>query len=86
MARRPVWWSTCGPKGNGSYVQANLHSDTNVGRTLYPEMRAALEGPRAIVIGAWQRFALEVVGSEAHFYVGDMSTPAMTLPAPERGV
>ena len=69
-------------KGNGSYLQANLHSDTNVGRTLYPELRTELEGERAITIGEWQQFALEVVGTEAHLYVGDLRTPAMTLPAP----
>lgn len=68
-------------KGNGSYVQANEHHDTNVGRTLYPEIRRDLEGDRAIHIGAWQRFALEVVGPTAHLYVGDFSTPAVTMPA-----
>ena len=67
-------------KGNGSYIQANPHSDTNVGRTLAPEMRAALTGARAIRIGEWKPFALEVVGSFAHLYVGDMTTPALTLP------
>lgn len=68
-------------KGNGSYLQANPHHDTNVGRTLYPELRTDLRGRGAIRIGQWQTFALEVVGAEAHLYVGDMVTPAMTMPA-----
>lgn len=74
-------------KGNGSYAQANEHHDTNVGRTFYPELRSDLAGERAIEIGGWQRFALEVVGREAHLYVGDMTTPAMTLPpaSPDAG-
>lgn len=74
-------------KGNGSYVQANPHYDTNVGRTLYPEIRNRLEGPAAIVIGTWQRFALEVVAGEAHLYVGPSATPSLTLPfgSPARG-
>lgn len=72
-------------KGNGSYAQANEHHDTNVGRTVYPELRTDLEDERAIEIGAWQRFALEVVGPEAHLYVGDVTTPAMTLPAAAQG-
>lgn len=67
-------------KGNGSYLQANPHHDTNVGRTVYPELRTNLTGRRAIRIGEWQRFALEVVRGEAHLYVGDLATPAMTLP------
>jgi hypothetical protein len=74
-------------KGNGSYVQANPRYDTNVGRTVYPERRAALTGDHAVTIGAWQRFALEVVGGEAHLYVGAMDRPVMALPfgAPPRG-
>lgn len=67
-------------KGNGSYLQANSHYDTNVGRTLYPEIRANLLGERAIHTGEWQRFALEVVGGAAHLYVGDMVEPAMAMP------
>lgn len=72
-------------KGNGSYVQANEHHDTNVGRTVYPELRANLDGPRAIEIGVWQRFALEVVGPAAHLYVGDLTAPVLTLPAAGAG-
>lgn len=70
-------------KGNGSYVQANPHSDTNVGRLVYPEQRALLTGDAAITIGEWQHFALEVVGPEAHLYVGDGATPQLTLRSPE---
>lgn len=66
-------------KGNGSYAQANPHNDTNVGRTLYPETQVDLTGNRAIMIGEWKSFALEVVGGDAHLYVGDMDTPALTL-------
>lgn len=67
-------------KGNGSYVRANPHRDLNVGRTLYEEYRTPLVGEAAITIGAWQRFALEVVGGEAHLYVGDMARPQVTFP------
>lgn len=66
-------------KGNDSYVQANPHHDTNVGRTLHPESRVDLSGDGAITIGEWQAFALEVVGGDAHLYVGDMNRPAFTL-------
>lgn len=67
-------------KGNGSYIRANPHRDLNVGRTLYEEFRTPLVGEAAIQIGEWQRFALEVVGSEAHVYVGDMTRPQVTFP------
>ena len=67
-------------KGNGGYVQANEHADTNVGRTVQPEIRATLEGSRTVNIGAWQRFALEVRGAVAHLYVGDMEQPVVTMP------
>lgn len=70
-------------KGNGSYVQANPHSDTNVGRLVYPERRAVLAGESAIRIGEWQQFALEVVGPEAHLYVGAEASPQLTLRSPE---
>ncbi len=66
-------------KGNGSYVQGNTHRDTNVGRTYLPEARTNLEGPHGIVIGEWTRFALEVMDGQAHLYVGDLSTPVMTM-------
>jgi len=67
-------------KGNGSYIRANPHRDLNVGRTLYEEFRTPLTGDAAIRTGAWQRFAVEVVGSEAHVYVGDVATPQVTFP------
>jgi hypothetical protein len=62
-------------KGNGSYLQVNPHRDYNVSRTLYPEMSAMLTGPDSIRIGEWLRFKVEVIGSECHVYVRDMSTP-----------
>lgn len=65
--------------GNDSYAQANPHFDTNVGRTLYPEMRAPLAGASEVRVGHWQRFALEVVGGVAHLYVGDTTLPSMTV-------
>jgi hypothetical protein len=67
-------------KGNDSYLQANPHRDFNVSRTFYPEYTAPLTGAGAIVMGRWQRFRVEVVGTTCHFYVGDMTTPAMTFP------
>lgn len=70
-------------KGNGSYLQANPHRDSNVGRTVYPERRATLDGAAAIEIGKWQRFALEVVGAEAHLHVGGSEEPQLTLCAGE---
>jgi hypothetical protein len=67
-------------KGNNSYIRVNPHRDLNVGRTLFEEFRTPLTGDAAIEIGQWQRFALEVVGSEAHLYVGDMNRPQITFP------
>ena len=67
-------------KGNGSYIRVNPHRDLNMGRTLYEEFRTPLIGDAAIEIGAWQSFALEVVGNEAHLYVGDMAEPQITFP------
>ena len=66
-------------KGNGSYLQVNPHRDYNVGRTLYSELSVSLEAPDNIVIGEWIRFAVEVVGSTCHFYVGDMEIPKLTF-------
>jgi hypothetical protein len=71
-------------KGNDSYLQANPHRDFNVSRTIYPEFRAALSGSAAIRAGHWQRFAVEVVGGTAHFYVGQTSTPQLTFAGFER--
>ena len=67
-------------KGNGSYIRVNPHRDLNVGRTMYEEFRTPLTGEAAIEIGTWQRFALEVVGHEAHLYVGDTARPQITFP------
>jgi len=72
-------------KGNESYAQANPHRDFNVGRTLYPEYRVALEGAAAIRVGEWQHFKLEAAGGQAHLYVGDMTAPQMTFPFFEGG-
>lgn len=66
-------------KGNGNYVQVNPHRDFNVGRTLYPEGRAALTGASAFRQGEWQRFRLEKQGRVCHFYVGDLETPVLTF-------
>jgi hypothetical protein len=66
-------------KGNGSYLRVNPHRDGDVGRTLYEEYRTSLTGAAAINIGEWQRFRLEVIGNEAHFYVGDTTVPQLTF-------
>jgi len=66
-------------KGNDSYLQANPHRDWNVSRLVYPEYRVSLAGPAGIKTGQWQRFAMEVVGREAHVYVGNMTVPQMTF-------
>ena len=70
-------------KGNGGYLQVNPHRDYNVGRTLYPEARVDLDGPARVTIGAWQRFRVEVLGSDCHVYVGDMTAPQLTFSALE---
>jgi 3-keto-disaccharide hydrolase len=67
-------------KGNESYLQANPHRDWNVSRTIYPEYRAPLAGDAAVRRGVWHRFAVEVVGRNCHFYVGDTPVPQMTFP------
>ncbi len=66
-------------KGNGSYLRVNPHRDFNVGRTLYEEYRTPLVSEAAIEIGEWQRFKVEVIGSEAHVYVGDVDLPQLTF-------
>ncbi len=66
-------------KGNGSYLRMNPHRDGNVSRILYEELRTALTGEAAIRIGEWRRFAVEVVGHVAHFYVGAMEVPQVTF-------
>lgn len=66
-------------KGNGSYIRANPRRDWNPARMLYEEYRTALTGDDAIVIGEWQRFAVEVDGSDFHLYVGDLDVPKVTF-------
>ncbi len=70
-------------KGNGSYLQANPRLDGNPMRTLLPEYQIPLRGASAIVIGQWQRFRAEIIGSVCHFYVGDMHTPVLTFDFPD---
>jgi hypothetical protein len=67
-------------KGNDSYLQANPHRDFNVSRTLYPEARAAIAGRHTIKVGVWERFAMEVIGSTCHVYIGDAEVPQLTFP------
>ncbi len=67
-------------KGNNSYIRVNPHHDLNVGRTLFEEYRTPLTGAAEVRIGEWKPFALEVVGREAHLYVGDMTRPQITFP------
>lgn len=66
-------------KGNGSYLQVNPHRDYNVGRTLYPEYHIDLTGKDAITIGTWTHFMFEVMGSQCHVYIGDMTIPKLTF-------
>lgn len=66
-------------KGNNSYIRVNPRRDWNPARMLYEEYRTPLAGADAIVIGAWQRFAAEVVDGICHFYVGDMMVPKVTF-------
>jgi hypothetical protein len=66
-------------KGDDSYLQVNPHRDFNVSRLLYPELHVDLTGPSAVVVGEWQRFALEVDGPVAHLYVGNASVPQVTF-------
>lgn len=72
-------------KGNGSYLQANPRLDGNPMRAILPEYNLPLRGPSAIIVGKWQRFRAEIVGSQCHFYVGDMQTPALTFDYPYLG-
>ncbi|MGD8329245.1 MAG: hypothetical protein PVJ49_07390, partial [Acidobacteriota bacterium] len=72
-------------KGNGSYIRVNPRRDWNPARMLYEEYRTPLTGEDAIVIGEWQHFAAEVIGSVCHFYVGDMSVPKVTFDHYEGG-
>ncbi len=69
-------------EGSGSYLIPNPHRDFNVGRLLYDEYRTMLAGEAAIRIGEWQRFRVEVLRNEAHFYAGPGKTavPQLTFP------
>ena len=66
-------------KGNGSYIRVNPRRDWNPARRMYEEYKTPLVGDDAIVIGRWQRFAAEVVGSACQFYAGDMAEPKVTF-------
>lgn len=66
-------------KGNDNYLQVNPHRDYNVGRTLYPEMRAVLTADDSVSIGEWLQFKVEVVGAECHVYVGNMDIPKIVF-------
>lgn len=70
-------------KGNGSYIRVNPHRDGNVGRTLYEEYRTPLTGESAVRVGEWQSFRMEIVGGEAHLYVGESTAPRITFPGLE---
>ena len=65
-------------KDEDRYIRFNPHYDWNAGRALYEEFRIELSesdiGPHR-----WLSFAAEVVGRSFHFYVGDMTTPRLTL-------
>ena len=71
--------------GRRVYLQANPHRDYNVTRTFYPEYEAPLVEGTAVRAGEWTRIRVEVVRGVAHFYVGDLRTPAMTFPIAEPG-
>jgi len=66
-------------KGNGSYARVNPRRDWNPARNLYEEYRTPLVGERAIEIGRWTPFAVEVHGAACHLYVQDLDTPALTF-------
>jgi hypothetical protein len=66
-------------KGNDSYLQLNPHRDLNVSRLIYPEFHVPLDGPSAVTVGAWQRFAFEVIGRVVHVYIGDATSPRLTF-------
>jgi len=66
-------------KGNDSYLQVNPHRDLNVSRLIYPEFHVPLDGPSAVEVGVWQRFAFEVSPRAVHVYVGDTTVPQLTF-------
>lgn len=65
-------------KGNGSYIRVNPRYDGNPGRAYHEDYRTPLAGVDEVVIGKWQPFRIEVVGTTAHLYFGDMSVPKVT--------
>jgi len=71
-------FATAYVKGNGSYIRVNHRYDGNPTRAMNEERRIALEGEDAVVIGRWQPFAIEVVGSVAHLYFGNAAVPKLT--------
>lgn len=83
-----IWGYTPGPgrtdfasayvKGNGSYIRVNHRYDGNPTRAMNEERRVELEGEDAVVIGRWQPFHVEVVGTRAHIYFGDLAVPKVT--------
>lgn len=66
-------------KGNGSYVRVNPHRDGNASRALYEEYKTKLKEDRAIIINKWIPFKAEIIGSEIHFYVKNMSEPVVVF-------
>ena len=66
-------------KPDQSYIRVNPHFDWNPARALYEELRVDLLEPAALGPRRWVRFALEVVGREAHFFVGDDVAPRVTF-------
>ena len=60
-------------KGNDSYIRVNPHRDGNASRTLYEEFKTDLTGSQKININEWIPFKAEIIGSECHFYIKDLS-------------
>ncbi len=75
-------------KPDASYIRVNPHYDWNPARAIYEELRVDLADPAALGPRRWVRFALEVVGREAHFFVGDAGEPRVTFSSfeAERGL
>jgi hypothetical protein len=83
-----IWGYNLGPdrldfasayvKGNDSYIRINHRYDGNPTRAMNEERRVDLAGKDAVVIGRWQPFAVEVIGTRAHIYFGDLTVPKVT--------
>ncbi len=75
-------------KPDERYIRVNPHFDWNPARALYEELRVDLAEPTALGPRLWVPFALEVVGREAHFFVGDGAEPRVTFSSfdAERGL